>query len=245
MRLEAALRGDLRKTLQAEADAIRRAEVAAVRKAGADAKNALRKHYADHGMRNVGYRWKTKFYDQKKDRPPLAIVYVKGGPSKEIVYAFEHGMTISAKNGRYLWIPTQFNRVKGRRVRNAKAGDAIIKPSEIIDGFVRKGKKPGTLVVYSPVKNIQKEHKKIKWATIDHAYVKNNLIDQAYVNNHLLGSGRPDRTKKILKYGAVPLFTLVKQTKISKKTDLAGMAEIVARDFQRDLLAALTRELDG
>lgn len=232
MRLDAAIRGDLRKMMQEEADRIRRAENAAVKKAGENAKAAARAHMAERNLRDLGFRWKVKYFPAKGDKGALAVLYVQGGStrhrSKDIVYAFEQGATVRPRNGgRYLWIPTQFNRPQGRRRRNLSAGAALVQPDQVKGGFIKRSA-AGHLLFFAPVEARGGQGKR-------------GNATHAYLNNRLLGSGRRARTAEILKYGAVPLFTLLPQVTISKRTDVLGMAERFGADLARQFMQELER----
>lgn len=220
MRLDAALTGDLRALLQAEADAIRTAEKQALRTVAKTSLQKVRAATKTAGLGKLAKRWRSAVYTRKSGTT-VAVLYGKGERSRQIIAAFEEGATIRPTTGKYLAIPTQWNRKGGRR-----NGKALYQPNEIQGAFVRRND-AGHLLMFAPIQAASRR-------------VKGKVRSQAYVNSHLLGSGRVKRTAEIMKYGAVPMFTLVEQIRISKKTNIQGMAS----KFADDLMEEFIRELN-
>lgn len=206
MRIGAAIKGDLRKQVSKEWREAGRAIRKGLREAGKGLQADLRKDAEVAGLGKLARAWRVRVYGGKRGPwESAALVYPKGGErTRGALWAFEHGATIRATNSRYLLIPTGFNRKGGRR-----GGRVLYQPSELTDSFVQRTKN-GHLLLFARVGHAQTK-------------VKGRVRDRAYVNERLLGSGRVRRTKEILKAGAVPMFVLVPQIRVTKRLNMAAI----------------------
>lgn len=207
MRLGAAIVGDLRKMMATEAKRVGDAVDAAVR----ETTNALRDDWAGNineaGLGKLSKSVRRKIYRNGND--PLSTagyVYISGASARKAVEAFEFGAIVRPTGGRYLAIPTHFNRKGGRN-----GGKVLYRPDQIPGGFVRRTA-DGSLMLFAKVAKAQRK--------------RNGVVrDLAFVNTQMLGSGRVRRTEEILKYGAVPMFLLVPQVRITKRLTLMAMRD--------------------
>ncbi len=210
MRIDAAISGDLRQVVAAELAAAERAVTAGVRETGEWARTRLREQGRAANLRNLARAWKVKFYPTS--RPSLdaaALVYVSGRRAAKAMYAYEKGATIRAAGGRFLAIPTGFNRKRGRR-----RGEPRVTPAEMVKSrmaFILPGA-GGTKVWCLRVTRAQRLH---------HGQVQDIA---AAGGLHIVGSMRRKRTASALAAGFVPMFTLVPQVRIAKRIDVAGIA---------------------
>jgi hypothetical protein len=204
--LAAALQGDLRKVMSSEWKTAGRAIRAGLREAGKGLQADLRRDAESAGLPHLGKVWRVRVYRGKRGpAESAALVYPKGGDrTRGALWAFENGATIRAEQGRYMLIPTQFNRKSGRR-----GGRVLFEPSELQGSFVRRSR-DGTLLLFARVSHAQ-------------SLVRGKVRDRAYVNDRMVGSGRVKRTREILEKGAVPMFVLVPQIRVRKRLDIAGM----------------------
>ena len=205
MRLQAAISGDLRKIVEQELRSAQAAVVSGLREAGKGLRDELKAHTADADLGGLGRAWTVRVYRGRSALSAAALIYPKGRAAREALWAFEHGATIRPVNGRYLAIPTQFNRRRGRR-----GGRVIYRPEELQDTFVARGP-GGDLLLFARLQHAQRK-------------VNGSVRDLAAVNSHVLGSGRKKRTAKLLGYGVVPMFILKPQVRLSKRLDVAGIA---------------------
>jgi hypothetical protein len=96
----------------------------ALRVGGRGARSHLRKHMRASGLGRMSKVWRYKFYPGR--RGPMsaaAFVYVRGRRAKEAVWAFENGAVIRPQRGRYLAIPTGYNKQGG--YRKSKSGPLV------------------------------------------------------------------------------------------------------------------------
>ncbi|MDJ0685396.1 MAG: DUF6441 family protein [Alphaproteobacteria bacterium] len=227
MRLGAAVMGDLRKQVAAEWRAAGRAIRAGLRESGRGLQADLRKDGERAGLGKLARVWRVRVYGGRRGPwESSALIYPKGGErTRSALAAFEEGGVIRAKSGRYLAIPTLFNRKGGRR-----GGRVLYQPSEMTDSFVQRSKR-GRLLVFARVGRAQ-------------AMVRGRVRDRAFVNSSLLGSGRVRRTREILNAGVVPMFVLLRQVRVRKRLN---RADIVRRWRSRApaVIVKHWRERDG
>ncbi len=104
MRLEAAIRGDLRKIMKEELAAAETAVTSGVRDATNGLKSDLRQQTAGSGLgQGVANAWRAKFYPTGKSIKAAGFVYSK---APNIIYAFNFGVKIRSGRGVFLAIPT-------------------------------------------------------------------------------------------------------------------------------------------
>jgi len=218
MRVQAAILGDLRKIMAEEGERVGGAVGAAVR----EATNGLRQDWAGNineaGLGKLSKSVRRKIYVNASD--PLSttgFVYISGASARKAVEAFEFGAIIRPTGSRYLAIPTHFNRKGGR-----KGGKVLFRPDQIPGAFVRRTAE-GSLMLFAKVAKAQRKRKGV-------------VRDLAFVNTQMLGSGRVRRTDEILKYGAVPMFLLVPQVRISKRLTLMALRDKWLNEMPRMIL---------
>jgi hypothetical protein len=104
MRLTAALSGDLRRLLAEEVRAAERAVTAGVQQAGDGLKSELRRQVRGAGLGGrLANAWRDRHYpNQKVDA--ASLVWTK---APRIIRAFDEGVTIRSRRGRWLAIPTE------------------------------------------------------------------------------------------------------------------------------------------
>jgi len=109
MRIVAALQGNLENEMKAEFKAATEGVVRGINRAGEETKTALREQLRNAGMSKLEKTWRSKFYENGRIDAAAAV----WSKAPKITKAFDVGMTIRAKNGVYLAIPT-FKRKHGR-----------------------------------------------------------------------------------------------------------------------------------
>lgn len=118
MRLGAALQGNLREYMRRELSEATEGVVKGLHKAANSLKAVLRQQVSGAGLgRKVGNAWRNQFYENQRI-DAAALVYSK---APEIHRAFNYGVTIRARGGKYLAIPAKVQKVGRfrRGVRNA------------------------------------------------------------------------------------------------------------------------------
>lgn len=206
MRIAAAIQGDLERIMKAEVRGAERAVTKALREGGRGLRDDLRRHTKDADLGKLARAWAVRTYRNKGPLTAASFVYPKGRAARRQLAAFDQGVTIRPTRGRYLAIPTQYNRRYGLR-----GGPVIYQPDELTGAFVIRSKE-GHLLLMAKVGRAQVRS-------------RGKVRDRAYINSHLLGSGRAKRTANILKHGAVPMFILKPQVRIEKRIDIGTIAD--------------------
>lgn len=228
MKILAALKGDLREILATELQHVGDAVEAAI----VEVADGLKKDWAENiQSADLGNLSKAVRRKIKRDSDPMkttGLVYVRGYHARQALWAFETGATVRPGSGRqYLTVPTHFNRKSGR-----KGAKVLFTPADI------KRQRIPTAVITGP------SGKKLLVARVARAQmqVKGGIRDYAYVfgSKHRLGSGRKKRTAEILKYGTVPLFTLLTEVRLAKRLNLSARTE----RWQAELPRAILRHME-
>jgi len=222
-----AIKGDLQKIFDDEKKLTRAAVEAATKAQTAETKPDLRAITAPVLGRGVSNAWRDRFYRNKGDANPAGFIYSK---APAIVKAFSADTVIVPKHGRFLAVPTMFNRYgRGTSSRKiwmtpedmAKSGEAFTRPRKGGPGFLwfiplRFNGKTGAIGLEG-VKRYVKAHgggyRKIE-ITAGKAIMKPHRRDLA--NRYFVNS-------------AVPMFTLVPDVRLKKKIDLDAVI-VRARD---------------
>jgi hypothetical protein len=104
MRLTAALSGDLRTLLAEEVRAAENAVTAGVRQAGQALKGELRQQVTGAGLGGrLANAWRDRHYPNRKV-DAASLVWTK---APQIIRAFDEGVVIRSRRGRWLAIPTE------------------------------------------------------------------------------------------------------------------------------------------
>lgn len=213
MRLKLALKGDLVRAMKAEEARIARAVTAAIDDVSASAQGEYREQIGNALGQRLAKTVRKKRFPRTPSIGAAAIVYSRAG---DIVAAFDRGGVITPQ-GRFLAIPTGYNRERGRRQSRGQRADGVwsgvrVTPEEMMRSkmaFVRPAGEGGSLVWCLKVSRAQRKQ-------------RGRVRDLAYAGGMvMLGGGRVRRTREILELGAVPMFVLVPQVRIEKKLSLA------------------------
>ena len=218
MRLIAAVQGNLRDVLRAEARAMAPPLRRALKAAGDQLKRDLRAQAEAADLGRLGKSWAHRHYRGRYNPfDMVSIVFPRGRGVRAAIAAFDEGATVRPVNAKYLWIPTQWNRKSGRR-----GGRVLYKPGQLRNAFAARAQN-GNLIVFA---RVSKAEVKTKQGRIrQKAFVNSTLKGKTQAK--LLGSGRVRRTEAILEYGVVPMFVLVPEVKLKKRLDLDAVIEPV------------------
>jgi hypothetical protein len=221
MRLRASIEGDLEKVVAAEWRAAGRAIRAGLGEAGKGLRGGLRADARRAGLGRLGRVWRSRvFRGRRGPAGSMALVYPKAGRrAREALWAFEHGATIRARRGRYLAIPTGFNKPRGHR---KSKGGPLVSVKEMVAmkkwTYVRPTK-DGLVWFLRVTEAREKSH-------------GGRVVRRAFAGGMKLGGrargdvgfGRGRRVGRILERGAVPMFMLLPKVRVNKRTDIAGSA---------------------
>jgi hypothetical protein len=170
-------------------------------------------------------RIKTKLY-ANGGIDPAVVIYPQPGAAK-IVDAFDRGVTIRPINGgRYLCIPTGYNKTLGRRMQS---GGVKVTPRQMVSfgsgwTFTRPTKDGRGLVWFLKVAEAQSRSRngRIKRRAFAGGGSLPGGVDLGAGGLGLeVGSGRRSRVDPILKFGAVPMFILLPSVMLRKRFDIA------------------------
>lgn len=220
----------MKATLQQTKSAI----VAGTREGTEALKKSLRADAKAAGLGRLANTWQSKFY-RNDGFDAAGLVYSK---APKPMRAFAEGAVIKANGAKYLAIPTNFNRARGRRRARAEKGrgqwaNVLISPEEMVRNkrftFTRPRKDGPGLIWFIQVTKAQ-------------AKTRRGIKTTAYAGGQfLLGSGRRARTEPILEAGAVPMFVLVPQVTIKKRINPDIRARRAAEAMPARVLAALQK----
>jgi hypothetical protein len=217
--------GDLKKILDQEADRLARSFYEIVEEEGEALKEDLRSQIRAVGFdKSLEKSWQMKMYPRgrRKSISPAAFIYSK---TPDIHFGFDQGAFIRPTGGgRYLAIPTNFNRLGGRR-----AGKPRISPQEMMRyrgmAFTRPG--PGGVLYWF-----------LKVTQASDVGARRSL--RLYAGGDIeVGTGKHKRAwkQKIVTYGAVPMFVLVPQVKLPKVLNIDGAATAAQNRIYQRLLS--------
>ena len=204
--------GDLRRHYRDEARGLKRDAYMAVAEAGAWLKAELRGQIDSARLgRRLARTWQLRVYRNRDDS--AALVYSR---APNIVRAFELGATIRARSGRYLAIPTGFNRKGGRR-----GAAVLVTPRQMLvpgASFATRAKGGALLWWY----RIERASRLRQTTRRGHARFHRTGVTDAFIEGHRMRDRR--RRELAVGYGAVPMFILVRQIKLRKRLDIASAA---------------------
>jgi hypothetical protein len=227
MKIAASIVKDLSTILQEE---VRAGEIAVTRAIKAETerlKTELRQQVtAAFGERSRGIAnaWRSRVFPQTGESLRAAgIVWTK---VPNIVDAFERGVTIRARNGKYLAIPTGFNRQGGRRGAKPR-----VTPQQMVaskQAFVRPFKNGRGLVWCLPVR--QGERVGRRRAPL----IAGGIAAVATGRR----KGAAAWQQSLLAQGFVPMFLLLPEVRLAKRLD----AQRAGNQALARLPAAIVRE---
>lgn len=194
-------------------DPLRRAATLAVHEASRGLRSDLQAMTARTLGQRMAATWRAELYP-KGDRVSLQAaghVYTR---APKVIHAFDaDSMVIGPTRGRYLAIPTGFNKRQGQR---RAGGGPLIGTAEMAAmgkgwTFVRPGA-GGSLVWFLKVVEAQRQKRKNQHALAGTAQ------RMAFAGGRLLvGGGRRGRTDAALTAGAVPMFILSPEARMPRR----------------------------
>ena len=207
MKLTATMVGSLKADMQAELRRIERAVPDGVKAAGDGLKGSLRKQVVAAGLgARLSRTWRGKTY-VNKGRDAASLVWSKAA---QIVRAFDEGVVIKGKGGRWLAIPTPAapkRGVGGKRITPATFPTARHGPLRM----VRRSGRAALLVVDGVRVSAQ----------------------SGRVGRQAKGGGRSKSGGYKQGIATVAMFVLVPRVKLKKRLNVAGAAGSWARRLPR------------
>lgn len=233
MRFKLALKGDLVRAMKAEEARIARAVTAAIDDVSAFAQGEYREQVGNALGQRTAKTVRKKRFPRTPSIGAAAIVYSRAG---DIVAGFERGSVITPQ-GRFLAIPTRYNRQGGRRQSRLQRSKGVwagcrVTPQEMVDSklaFVLPAGDGSSLVWCLKVTRAQQRRGK-----------RGRIRDLAFAGAMLaVGTGHSRRSDSsvsdILAQGYVPMFTLVPQVRLEKKISLAKVAYKAGQRLPRQI----------
>lgn len=227
-----AIIGDVRKVLAAEVRAGERAAMTVMRAETDQVKKELRDQATSAfagNARGVANAWRSQVFPRGgQSLRPAGLVFTK---VPAIIDAFERGALIRPKGGgKFLAIPTGFNRQGGRRGAKPRVSPAQMVASG--QGFLRPFASGRGFVWALPVR--QGERVGRRRAPLIAGGVA------AVATGRRRGAAAWQQS--LLAQGFVPMFLLVPQVKHTKRLDVKGAAERALRRLPGRFVAAWERE---
>lgn len=194
--------------------------------------------------------WRTRRYPKARNSlNATGMVYSK---SPAVIDGFDRGALITHRGGRWLLIPTNFNRVGGRRRAKSEGterrnywANVRVTPREMIasrQAFTIPSKEKPGVILWCLQVNEARMTKGKKRETLRVA-LAGGLVRVGTGHGSRRGRGRVgtagQKLADILAAGFVPMFSMTRVVKLDKRLDLDARAGEAARD----VAAQITREL--
>lgn len=201
MRLVATLSDDLKAIIQEGRDEIADAVRASVRSAAEALQAELRQQVRTAGLGNgLEKAWRLDVYPKaRKTFRPAALVYSK---ATRIHDAFEAGATIRARGGKWLMIPLEAAKVVGADRSPMRGGRS------------RGGPIPAK---WSNVQRAEDRYGPLRFVPIGNG-ARALLVADGRVRGDKVGRYKQGRA------ASIPVFLLIRQTRLPKRLDIAGAA---------------------
>ncbi|MEG9884413.1 MAG: DUF6441 family protein [Hyphomicrobiales bacterium] len=215
MKFKVDCKPDLVKLMVVETKLAAKATTRALRDAGCDLKGDWRTRITAAGLgKNLARSIREQTYPKRGVSLGAASIVWSKAP--EIVMAHDKGGVIRAKSGRYLAIPTGYNKPSGRRAGNKP----LVSPQKMV-----------AMKKWTYVLPTQDGHGLVWFMRVSEAASMSQtgrITRRVFVGGMKLsgrgygdvGSGRKSRVDAILKHGAVPMFVLLPQVRLSQRLDL-------------------------
>jgi hypothetical protein len=179
--------------------------------------------------RGLSGAWRRKVYPEN-GRVSLNAKGVVWTQAPTIIDAFERGVTIRARNARFLAIPTGFNAPLGRRGRGYRVSPAQMVASR--QAFLRPFRSGGGFVWCLPVR--QGERVGRRRAPL----IAGGLVAVATRRR----KGARGWQAALLRQGFVPMFLLVPQVQLAKRLDVVRAARVAQARVPTRIVAEWRRE---
>jgi len=217
--------GDMKKIGREEAARLARDVNQAIVTVGRAVQSELRAQTTAARLgRGVANAWRLRFYRSR--RTPVAFVYSR---APNIIAAFDEGARIRHKSGKYLAIPTGYNRQGGRR-----GAEVLITPAEMArtrGTFVKRSKK-GTLLWFLPIERKQRgPYTRTLKSGTTRTY-QSRVVDAVVRGRRIRNRKTRDQA---LASGAVPMFVLKREVKLGKRLDIDQAAENAAVRLEAEI----------
>jgi hypothetical protein len=214
MRLAAAVAGSLATILAAEVRAGERAVTRGVRSETDRLKRELREQvvsaFGTRG-RGIANAWRSRVFPETGESLNAAGLVWSKVPT--IIHAFEHGVLIRARGGRFLAIPTGFNAPQGRRGRGMR-----ITPQQMVasrQAFLLPFRSRRGFVWCLPVRRGERVGRRRA------PLIAGGLAAVATARRR----GAAAWQAELLRQGFVPMFLLVPQVQLTRRLDVRGAAD--------------------
>ncbi len=233
--------GNLTAALDLELRRVSAALRRAVTTAGAQVQSALRTQARGAGFKDGGRAlansWRLKIYPEPGRGPktlkPAAVVHSR---MPTVAEAFDRGVTVRAKGGKYLAYPTGFNAAGGRR-NAGRRGGLRVTPAQMIAA----GKRGEAFVLPS-----KKDAGRALWCLRITQENRNKRRVRIFVGRSTevaTGSrkGAAQRKRDLLKQGFVPMFFLARSVTLRKRLDIAAVRRAAPAWFAHAAARELAR----
>lgn len=243
--LKATVTGNLTAAMDLELRRVSAALRRAVTTAGKQVQDELRTQSRAAGHRDGGRAmansWRLKTYPSPGIGPktlrPAALITTR---MPDAVSAFDKGVTIRAKSGKYLAWPTGYNATGGRR-NASRRGGLRVTPAQMMAAGKRKEAfvlpikgRPGRALWCLRVAGTQGVTKR----TRNRIRLFVGTSTEVATGNR---KGAAARRKELLQQGFVPMFFLARQVTPRKSLDIEGVRRQAPRWFAQHAIRELAR----
>ncbi|MFZ4410572.1 MAG: DUF6441 family protein [Paracraurococcus sp.] len=240
--ITSAVLGDLRAGMEAEVRDAARAMRHGVERAGREVQAELRAQarsagFTDRG-RAVANAWRLSLYPPpataQRTLRHAALVWTN---APKLVDAFDRGLPVVARGGRYLAFPTPYNAAGGRRGASARGGLRVT-PAQMQaarhEAFVIRSKSNPSVRLWClrvrAATGIARRARRLR------LFVGPNA--EILTGRH---RGQQRRAREVLAQGFVPMFFLLRQVSLRKRLDVAAVRRRAPGILARALAAELGR----
>lgn len=213
-----AVSGDFERWQREEIDLKRKADLYVLDVASQEMQEGLAKRTGEALGARMSRTWRRRLYKNPKD--PAALIYSR---APDIITTFLAETIIVPKKGRYLAIPTGFNRAGGQRGAKVR-----VTPKEMIASgmsFTRPRKGGDGLIWFLQIAHAQDRNQRLG---SDGKIKYGKVYDVAMAGGMLNVGRRGRRARDAIKARAVPMFVLVKQAHHTQSIDADGILREVA-----------------
>lgn len=252
MILTAALTGNLRETFRREGRLLSAALRAAVETTGKDLQGRLRAQAEGAQLRGGGRQmanaWRLKLYPAARAREtfrPGGIIYSR---MPKVVDAFETGARVTARGGKFLAIPTGYNRVAGRRQSRTERGGGQASGVRVTPAQMKAAKGQSFIIRSKKNPRVWLWCLRVRGTSVTGrtGRVRQSLsvlgnVPVATGRGTVAGQRAALGRATVLKQGFVPMFLLMREVQHRKRLDVANvrreaasvLAQNIAMEFSK------------
>jgi hypothetical protein len=215
--------GNLRAAMQEEIKRTAGALRAAVQATGADVQSRLRAQVQSAGLRGgqkIANAWRVKVFPaspSSRTFRPSVLIFSR---MPDVVDSFERGARITAKGGKFLAIPTGFNRQGGRNGNKPRVTTAQMVAARK-QAFVIRSKSNSRVSLWCL--RTSEAQSRSRGGRVTRQVIAANTTRVGTGRGTIAGLTPTAGRAQLLKQGFVPMFVLLREVQQRKRLDVAGV----------------------